>query len=828
MGVRLADLPVVKRSGGRGTTRDGNLGVELGQLRLKGHARRRKVVDTAFFGRSTEVVVQYICSDVADQAYVVEDRTIKVEGDDASRDADGRHRGLLDEGAGELGSGGGSGRQHSERLRGGLISNPGASAHVLRRSPLRRSYGAVVVVGIFILSGLAAATTHPTLAIGSGTVPLSSAGAANGGVASEEIVAAESSLAAGMGPAGNRAWVCSSPSAGGSAYCGASPISASSGSPGWSSLTPPPSRLGAAMTYDTKDGYVLLFGGGNGTQVFSDTWKFAGGFWTKLSPSKSPSARLEAAITYDAKDGYVLLFGGYDSFTFIFLSDTWKFAAGAWTLLSPTTSPSPRDGASMTYDAKDGYVVLFGGNLGGTAVAGDTWKFVKGEWTLLTPTTAPSARSLAGISYDSKDGYVVLFGGATETQSTIFADTWKFVGGEWTLLSPTTSPKPRLGAAMTYDAKDGYVLLFGGYGGGVAGWFSDTWKFVGGAWTKLTPSTAPSARELSAGTFDTKDGYVLLFGGSNTVNAVLSDTWKFVKVSWTNLSSPLTISPAARYLASMTYDATDGYVVLFGGINTTVVFGDTWKFVGGAWTHLMPASPPQARFGASMTYDAADGYVVLFGGEANSGYLADTWKFVGGVWTELFPAMAPSGRYGAPMTYDAKDGYAVLFGGYNAGGFLSDTWKFVGGVWSMLTPATAPSARYGAAMTYDAKDDYVVLFGGFVGSSPFVLSDTWKFVAGVWTKLSPSKSPPARDIAGLAYDAAEGYVVLFGGAGKSPATLSDTWKFVGGKWSELSSPQSPPARIGSSLTYDGKDTYLVLFGGYSPESQYMFDTWIYA
>jgi hypothetical protein len=36
---------------------------------------------------------------------------------------------------------------------------------------------------------------------------------------------------------------------------------------------------------------------------------------------------------------------------------------------------------------------------------------------------------------------------------------------------------------MTYDAKDGYALLFGGSGS--TGMLSDTWKFVGGAWKKL-------------------------------------------------------------------------------------------------------------------------------------------------------------------------------------------------------------------------------------------------------------------------------------------------------------------------------------------------------
>ncbi len=41
--------------------------------------------------------------------------------------------------------------------------------------------------------------------------------------------------------------------------------------------------------------------------------------------------------------------------------------------------------------------------------------------------------------------------------------------------------------------------------------------------------------------------------------------------------------------------------------------------VNGSWTDITPSSGPSSRELASMAYDAADGYVILFGGENRSG-----------------------------------------------------------------------------------------------------------------------------------------------------------------------------------------------------------------
>ena len=299
-----------------------------------------------------------------------------------------------------------------------------------------------------------------------------------------------------------------------------------------------------------------------------------------------------------------------------------------------TGNPPARMDAMMTYDAHDGYVLLFGGtNVAGNEF-GDTWTYKAGTWTKLTLATHPQARDGGYMTYDAKDGYVVLFGGCGPVTCPL-GDTWKFVGGHWTQLFPTKHPSPRIGGSLAYDAKDGYAVLFGGTNAHSSVALGDTWKFVGGAWTQLTTTMSPPARFQGMMTYDTLDGYVLLFGGTNVAGTEFGDTWTFSGGAWTKLS--LTNHPVARDSAMMTYDPKDSYVVLFGGGTASGDSATTWKFASGAWTQLFPSTHPSARDSGVMAYDAADSYAVLFGGSNTSGTTAygDSWGFVTGGWTKL-------------------------------------------------------------------------------------------------------------------------------------------------------------------------------------------------
>jgi hypothetical protein len=297
----------------------------------------------------------------------------------------------------------------------------------------------------------------------------------------------------------------------------------------------PPTRDDAAMAYDAKDGYVVMYGGSSRAGCLGDTWTYANGTWTQIF-GIAPSARCGTAMTYDAKDGYVLLFGGSSGKGVLF-SGTFAFSHGHWTQIVARPSPPASIGASMVYDAKDRYVVLFGGEAypnNKTTYLGGTWTYSNGTWTKLAPVPSPAPRAGASMAYDAKDGYVVLFGGDDPNAGGLFGGTWAFAHGNWTQLHPSLQPAAREYSSMTYDATDGYLVLFGGVGAVV---FHDTWTYVNGNWTKLSPSSYPISRYGPSMTYDSGDGYALLFGGfgPGTGGNYLNDTWSFVGGNWTQV-----------------------------------------------------------------------------------------------------------------------------------------------------------------------------------------------------------------------------------------------------------------------------------------------------
>src|SRR5688500_20402598 len=89
-------------------------------------------------------------------------------------------------------------------------------------------------------------------------------------------------------------------------------------------------------------------------------------------------------------------------------------------------------------------------------------------------------------------------------------------------------------------------------------------------------------------------------------------------------------------------------------------------------------------------------------------------------------------------------------------------------------------------MVYDSLRERMVLFGGMTSflapNTTITVSDeTWVFDDFNWTRVVTPNTPPARRLAGAAYDPVRDRVVLFGG-GHGTASLFDTWEFDGTTW----------------------------------------------
>jgi hypothetical protein len=309
-------------------------------------------------------------------------------------------------------------------------------------------------------------------------------------------------------------------------------------------------------------------------------------------------------LTYDAATGRDLLFGGYGGWEnpalsfqvspgFRALNDTWEYYAGAWHNLTASAgaAPPPTDGlsGSMTYDARDGYVVLYDDT--GSQCDSDptlrncTWIFQNGTWNHLDSGVGGLRQGhdvLYGMTYDSTDQEVVAVGVSYQSYPYI-GWTAAYRAGQWFDITNGTQPEeswtagsdPSLIGFTFTDDPDAYAaVLATGYHpyGGVN--TNNTWEFHAGQWTEVSTENNSSLpiRNSSAGAYFPALGGVVLFGGETgyivpdaSAFGLSNDTWLFRNDAWSNLTPELARSPPPLSGAGFCWDPVLGEGLLFGG-----------------------------------------------------------------------------------------------------------------------------------------------------------------------------------------------------------------------------------------------------------------------
>ena len=249
----------------------------------------------------------------------------------------------------------------------------------------------------------------------------------------------------------------------------------------WASLdaVQPEPRAGHALAFAPNYGVILF--GGQGDAVLGDTWLSGGaGGWQRICGDgcPGPSARHGHAMTYDSLNQRIILFGGSDGSTS--LGDTWEWA-GSWTQLCPRVgkdgtsddchSPPPRHYHGLTFDTRSVRTVLYGGRDESGELA-DAWSFDGTRWyeeaVAPSPEAARVPRAAHAFAYEPRSGLWVLFGGSAgdSVSGRLWAldprsdRTWveaDFAVGE---------PVARAFASMAWDEAHGRLLVFGGTGEG--------------------------------------------------------------------------------------------------------------------------------------------------------------------------------------------------------------------------------------------------------------------------------------------------------------------------------------------------------------------------
>lgn len=206
---------------------------------------------------------------------------------------------------------------------------------------------------------------------------------------------------------------------------------------------------------------------------------------------------------------------------------------------------------------------------------------------------------------------------------------------------------------------------------------------------------------------------------------------------------------------------------------------------------------------------------------------AGTGQTANVTFTQLMPVDAPTARMNEAMAPFGHSGQAILYGGAFDANFSAVTWLWNGSNWTPLNPANNPGLLAGHAMAYDEAQGKIVLFGGSTPTGAYS-NQTWVWDGNNWTQMHPKVSPPARYGHAMAYDSVTKKIVMFGGYGNY-AESNDTWTWDGTNWKQVVTATSPLPRSGHAMAFDATHGQMVMFGGFlsQPTPTWYADTWLF-
>jgi len=193
------------------------------------------------------------------------------------------------------------------------------------------------------------------------------------------------------------------------------------------------------------------------------------------------------------------------------------------------------------------------------------------------------------------------------------------------------------------------------------------------------------------------------------------------------------------------------------------------------------------------------------------------------------PEGNPPAGFDGTVAYDPQTQQTLAFG-TQLGSSLTSVWSFQAGAWTNITNGTGNLTHQGMAelsvsTAYDAADGYLLLFGEGYPYNP----ETWAYRSGTWTLLTPSVEPSGTIVAGLAYDVATASVILVTSGIVDHNTTMITWSFHADNWTQVPTVTPLPLLWRASMAYDNSssDQELVLFAWDPSGERFGNETWVY-
>ena len=265
-----------------------------------------------------------------------------------------------------------------------------------------------------------------------------------------------------------------------------------------------------------------------------------------------------------------------------------------------------------------------------------------------------------------------------------------------------TGPVTGLDASVADDPATHRVVLFGGVDSN-----SKTWLWDGGQWTSITPRSSPPNRYGPAAAYDPPTHVVVLFGGTSPIvgQAVqqFNDTWAWTGTTWLRLNSGGVHGPTMGGGAQMAWDDTRQRMILVTNAGTLTT-AETWIWDGSGWRYQPNGNLAAIVFGAAMAYDPGSHAVVLVSPVIGDNSHTATFRWNGSSWNAIVSSGPPVGS----IAFDplAKDLVACGSATYSTGFVLrASCWQWTGTNWlATHVPRSPTPAR---SVTIDAQVDDV-------------------------------------------------------------------------------------------------------------------------
>jgi hypothetical protein len=301
--------------------------------------------------------------------------------------------------------------------------------------------------------------------------------------------------------------------------------------------TYPAPRVDHYLVYDSESDQVIMFGGRNDTQndyiEYPETWNFDVGknSWMEMNPSVSPGCIFEP-MAYDTNADLVIYYCGISgsSPSYTAIGETWSYDANSdtWKDLQSANTPTGIAASKMIYDTKSDKMIMFGGiNVAnGNQTINETWAFdyLTNSWTLMQPDVKPPAMGWPEMTYDSESDRLLIWGGWPSMEAKPSGErtslwAYDYNSDSWEELINTAGPLEDYQGSMVYvpDLDRSIVYV------GMQFWSYD---YNHNHWEVLKSVAGGPGRRLNhAMVYDSGSGYVVLFGGFDSLNLPDNEVW---------------------------------------------------------------------------------------------------------------------------------------------------------------------------------------------------------------------------------------------------------------------------------------------------------------